>query len=103
MRNWLRAAVLASALLLLGLVVWPAAETLKSSGPDVTVHNDPATPQERAGFREALQYREKTGTWPCPESGYPPQQPAQGQEGVSDLVHHAGPDDYDCLTQGDRR
>jgi hypothetical protein len=101
MRNRLRGAVPASALLLLGLAVWPAAETLKGDGSEVTVHNDPATPKERAEFREALRYREETGKWPCPESGRPPRQPAQS--GMSDLMHRAGPDDYDCPTQDDQR
>lgn len=100
MRNRLRATVSASALLLLGPAVWPAIETLKGGEPDVTVHDDPVTPQERAEFREALRYREKTGKWPCPESGHPLRQSAQGQEGVSDLVHRAEPDDHDCPTRG---
>jgi hypothetical protein len=105
MRNRLRGAVPASALFLLGLAVWPAAETLTSGGPDVTVQNDPATPQERAEFREALRYREENGKWPCPESGRPPQESVQesAQAGVSDLMHRAGPDDYDCPEQDDQQ
>ncbi|MGW0819930.1 hypothetical protein [Streptomyces sp. NPDC002845] len=104
MRNRLRGAVPVSAVVLLGLAVWPSVEALKSNEPGVTVHNDP--PEERAEFREALRYREETGKWPCPESGRPPQQEqeqVQVQEGVSDLVYRAGPDDYDCPAQDGQR
>lgn len=102
MRNRLRGAVPASALFLLGLAVWPAAEALKSGGPGVTVHNESVTPQERAEFREALRYRDETGKWPCPENGRPPRAEETAQGGVSDLMHRAGPDDYDCPAQDDR-
>lgn len=101
MTNGLRAAVPASALFLLGLVAWPAAEAL-NSGPDVMVRHESTTPEDRASLVERMRYWEEHGKWPCPESGRPPQPATTAHEGVAPLIRTYGPHDYDCPAPNDR-
>lgn len=97
MRRRLWRAVPVVAVAVLGVSATPAIEWVKGSDSGVVVHEvSPTTPDEEQDMREALEYRERTGKWPCPEGGVVPQQTERPRDGVSDLARQYGPDEYDC-------
>lgn len=82
--------------LLVGGGVWSVGAALGGDEPEAVVREVRVSPQKRAEFREAVEHWTRTGKWPCPENGRPPQSPEQREGGADTLEHRFGPEDYDC-------